>query len=103
MNIYTLPRTPCRPSDPVSYLFFAPSDPLYRYRSDPLPDFRRTPGGWGVGFPPSPTRHLCAPFWKIAAGGPGVKKKKGGEESEKEKGRKRKKGKEKRAGENEEY
>ena len=47
MNIFILPRTPCRPSDPLSYLFFSSSDPLYRYRPNPLPDFRRTPGGWG--------------------------------------------------------
>ena len=54
MNICILPRTPCRPSDHLSYLFFASSDPLYRYRLDPLPDFRRTPGGWGGGNPPPP-------------------------------------------------
>ena len=56
MHIFILPRTPCRPSDPLSYLFFASSDPLYRYRPDPLSDFRRTPGGWGN---PPPRAHLC--------------------------------------------
>ena len=51
LHIFILPRTPCRPSDPLSYLFFA-SDRLYCYLPPPLPDFRLTPGGWGGGNSP---------------------------------------------------
>ena len=40
MNMFPLPP------DPLSYLFFASSNPLYRYRPHPLPDFR---GGWRRG------------------------------------------------------
>ena len=79
MNILILPRTPCQPSDPLSYLFFVSLDTLYRYRPDPLPDFRRTRGGWGDSPIPTPARaHLClllqffAPlFWSAGGLPPG--------------------------------
>ena len=56
MNSFTLPQTPCRPSDPLSYLFFASSDPYTVTARTPLSDFRRTLGGWGGGIPPLPPR-----------------------------------------------
>ena len=56
MHIFSLPRTgPAGDrKTPHSYLFFASSDPLYRYHPDPLPDFSLTAGGWGISPFPHP-------------------------------------------------
>ena len=56
-HFYLTPGPPCRPPDPLSYLFFASSDPLYRYRQDPCLIFAWPPavGGDPPSPPPAPT------------------------------------------------
>ena len=61
MSVCTFFINPWSPTDhltpPLPYLFFASSDPLYRYRPDPYLTFTRVAGN-----APSPSAHQCCSY-----------------------------------------